>query len=55
MRTPDCAQVRQALDAFLEGELRPRQAELVRAHLEQCPECRRQRQWRQELLADLRP
>ncbi len=35
----DCRQVMRALQAFLDGELDPEQAELVAEHLETCQGC----------------
>lgn len=34
-----CRQVRRTLQSFLDGELDPRRAELVAAHLESCTRC----------------
>jgi anti-sigma factor RsiW len=34
-----CRQVRRTLQAFLDGEVEPRRAELVAAHLESCSRC----------------
>jgi anti-sigma factor RsiW len=34
-----CRQVRRALQAFLDGEVEPRRAEMVAAHLESCSRC----------------
>jgi anti-sigma factor RsiW len=34
-----CRQVRRTLQSFLDGEVGPRRAELVAAHLESCARC----------------
>jgi anti-sigma factor RsiW len=34
-----CLQVRRTLQSFLDGEVEPRRAELVAAHLESCSRC----------------
>lgn len=34
-----CRQVRRILQAFLDGEVEPRRAEMVAAHLESCSRC----------------
>ena len=38
-----CEKVVAQLSAFLDGELAPREAERIRAHIESCPDCRRER------------
>jgi anti-sigma factor RsiW len=41
----NCESVRELLSAWLDGELKPSDAELVRHHVDQCPHCReKQRQ-----------
>jgi anti-sigma factor (TIGR02949 family) len=34
-----CRQVRRTLQSFLDGEVEPRRAEMVAAHLERCSHC----------------
>jgi anti-sigma factor RsiW len=34
-----CRQVRRTLQSFLDGEVEPRRAEMVAAHLESCSRC----------------
>jgi anti-sigma factor RsiW len=34
-----CRQVRRVLQSFLDGEVEPRRAEMVAAHLESCSRC----------------
>lgn len=36
---PECHEVAAVLQAYLDGELEPRDAELVAAHLEHCERC----------------
>ncbi|MGQ9920904.1 MAG: anti-sigma factor family protein [Desulfobacca sp.] len=44
----DCREVQEKLSAYLDGELSPRQQELVARHLDGCQACRRELQiWQQ--------
>ena len=39
-----CRKVKDQLSAFLDGELPPREAEAVKAHLDVCDKCRTERE-----------
>lgn len=41
MTPPSCIATRAALEALIDGELPARQAALLQAHLNECPDCRR--------------
>ena len=49
MTVSDCRRVRVLLDAFVDGELEPRQRVVVRRHLDACARCRHEVETRRAL------
>lgn len=49
-----CRQVRRTLQAFLDGEVEPRRAELVAAHLESCARCQVEAEVFEQVIASIR-
>ncbi len=49
-----CRQVRRTLQAFLDGEVEPRRAELVAAHLESCARCQVEAEVFEQVIATIR-
>ncbi|MBN1163184.1 MAG: zf-HC2 domain-containing protein, partial [Candidatus Krumholzibacteriota bacterium] len=50
----NCAEIERLLPLYIEGDLPSGQEELVRAHLDDCAECRRSHQWFLSLESSLR-
>ena len=49
-----CAEFRDRLDAWIDGDLDETQAAAMRAHVDGCESCRRERQLAEEVVAELR-